>query len=68
MMVTRVPNWDHKPIELNEKGYMTCKEIIAGKDTWYNTVTEEFIPYKYTNIYFIKFVKEGDSSSKDILI
>ena len=68
VMVTRLPNWDHRPIELNEKGYLTYNEVEAGKDSWYCSETGQFIPYNYTNLYFIKFVKEQDNSIKDIII
>lgn len=68
IMVTRLCNWDHRPVELNEIGYLTFNEVIAGKDHWYCPETGQFIPYNYTNIYFIKFVKEQDNSKKDIIL
>jgi len=68
LMVTRLPNWEHRQLELNEIGYLTYNEVEGGKDKWYCPETGEFIPYKYTNIYFIKFVKEKDNSNKDIIL
>lgn len=68
IMCVRPPNWDAKEIELNDKGFLTYKEVIGGVDTWYDVYTRELIPYKYTNIYFIKFVKEQDNYKKDIII
>ena len=47
--------------------FVEFEEVNAG-DKWYNPQTETFEHYKYTNIYFIKFVKEVDSSIKDILL
>lgn len=66
-MMTRCPNWDHRDIDIGEKGFVEFEEVNAG-DKWYNPQTETFEHYKYTNIYFIKFVKEVDSSTKDILL
>ena len=68
LMVTRLPNWSHSPIELNDIGYLTYNEVIAGKDSWYCKETGQFIPYNYTNIYFVKFVKENKDNLKDIII
>jgi hypothetical protein len=67
IMTTRWSNWEHKNIEIGEIGYLTYKEVIAGQDTWYDG--SKFIPYNYTNIIFIRFVKENkDNSSLDIII
>ena len=68
IMVTRLPNWNHRELDIGEIGYLTYKEVTAGEDKWYNTQTDEFVPYNYTNIYFIKFVKKQDNSNKDIII
>ena len=68
VMVTRLPNWDHRPIDLEEIGYLTFNEVVAGKDKWYCPESGQFIPYNYTNIYFIKFVKKVDNSKKDIIL
>lgn len=66
LMCTRWPNWEHRNLDLGENGYLTYKEVIAGVDSWYNGTS--FIPYNYTNIIFIKFVKESDNYDKDIYI
>lgn len=67
VLCVRPPNWQHREIDINECGFLTYKEIQAG-DTWYDFSTNEYIPYRYTNIYFIKFVKEQDNSKKDIIL
>ena len=67
-MVTRLPNWQHKDLLIGDKGYLTYKEIEAGKDCWYDFDTNQKIPYKYTNIYFIKFVEKIDNYKKDIIL
>ena len=66
-MVTRLPHWQHRDIEVNEIGYLTYNEVVAGQDKWFCPETGQMIPYNYTNIYFIKFVKQQDNS-KDIII
>ncbi len=68
LMLTRLPNWEHRPLDIGEVGYLTYSEVIAGKDKWYDPNTGQLIPYNYTNIYFIKFVKEQDNSKKDIIL
>lgn len=68
LMLTRLPNWDHRPIDLQERGYLTFKEVEAGVDKWYCPETGQMIPYNYTNIYFIKFVKEQVDNKKDVIL
>ena len=67
VMVTRLPNWNHRNIDLNEVGYLSYKEVNAG-DLWYCQETNQMIPYNYTNIYFVRFVSEKLDNSKDIII
>jgi len=67
-MMTRPPNWNHKTIDIGEIGYVTYEEVVAGEDTWYCIETRQRIPYNYTNIYFIKFVKKEDNLKKDIIL
>lgn len=68
-MMVRPPNWDHRDIDIGEIGYVTYQEVEAGKDTWYCIETREQIPYKYTNIYFMKFVLEKKSdNNKNIIL
>lgn len=66
IMVTRWPRWEHRNLDIGEIGYLTYKEVIAGKDTWWDG--NQFIPYNYTNIVFIKFIKEKDDLNKDIIL
>ena len=69
IMVTRFPNWDHRSLDVGEIGYLTYNEVVAGKDKWFCPENGQFVPYNYTNIYFVKFVQEKvDSSKKDIII
>lgn len=67
VMCTRCPNWDARNIDIGEIGYLEYEEVHAG-EKWYNPQDGTYVPYKYTNIYFIKFVKKEDNSKKDIII
>ena len=68
IMTTMFPNWQHRDIEIGEIGYLTYNEVVAGKDCWYDSEQNRMVPYNYSNLIFIKFVKEVDSSKKDIII
>ena len=68
VMITRLPNWQSREVDIDEVGYITYNEVKAGEDKWFCPETGQYIPYNYTNIYFIKFVKEQDNSKKDIYI
>lgn len=68
IMCTRCPNWEHKSINLHETGYLTYQEVVAGKDEWFDRESGKMIPYNYSNLYFIRFVKKQDNSQKDIIL
>ena len=58
-MCTRFPNWESPIILIGDIGFLKFKEVIAGKDMWYDPQTGDTIPYKYTGIHFIDFVQEN---------
>ena len=68
LMCVRFPNWNHRELEIGEIGFLTYREVIEGKDHWYDPTTGKEIPYNYSNLIFIKFVKEVDNYKKDIII
>ena len=55
VMLTRLPNWEHRDIKLGEIGYIDFINVKAGVDTWFNGTSLEY--YKYDGIYFMKFVE-----------
>ena len=61
IMCTRFPNWDHRKIEIGEIGFLNFFEIKAGIDKWYDG--KNFIPYRYNNIQFIKFIEKPNKKS-----
>ena len=67
ILCTKFPNWETSPIKLFSIGYLKYKEIIAGKDTWYDPVENIFIPYRYDAEQFIDFVEERPSYESIVL-
>ena len=55
-MCVKFPNWDSCEIEKGDVGYVTVKYVREGVDKWYDG--KEFVTYKYTNIIFLKFIRE----------
>lgn len=69
IMCVKFPNWDHRPIKLNDEGFLTYKEIREGIDKWYDADKNEMVPYKYTNVQFIRFLpKNSDNNEEDLFI
>lgn len=59
------PNWNQGPMKVGDEGYLQIKYISAGVDKWFDGKT--FVPYKYTNIQFLKFVKSQSDNVELIL-
>ena len=66
IMCTRYPNWDHRKIEIGEIGFLNFFEIKAGIDKWYDG--KNFVPYRYNNIQFIKFIEKPDKKSHKFIM
>lgn len=58
IMCTRYPNWNHRSIDIGEKGYLNFVEIKAGIDKWFDG--KDMVPYNYNGIQFIKFVRKSE--------
>lgn len=54
IMCTQFPNWDQSYIGRGDIGFVTVRYVNAGIDTWFDGT--QYIPYKNTDIHFIKFV------------
>lgn len=65
VMCVRFPNWDHPNIEITELGFLEYRSVVAGKDSWYNSYNNQYIPYKYTDNHFIKFIPETQNKETD---
>ena len=68
IMCTRFPNWESSLIMIGDVGFLKYKEVIAGKDMWYDIQTGNTIPYKYTGIHFIDFVQQKNSEEDNLII
>ena len=58
--VVKCPNWDISTFEIGDIGYLQFQYVEGGKTQWYNKDSKGFEIYKYTNNYFISFIKEKD--------
>lgn len=65
LMCVRYPNWDHRSLNKGEVGYLKYNEVKAGLDTWYDGKT--FVPYKYNDIQFLKFIKKTNEEDECIM-
>lgn len=64
IMCTRVPNWESSDVpELNAVGYLQTKFVNAG-DAYFNVALNAMSEYKYTNWYFINFIKEIEKETQ----
>lgn len=54
VMCVRYPNWNHRLINLGEKGFLSFLEVKAGEDKWFNG--KDMVPYNYSAIQFLKFI------------
>ena len=67
IMCVKFPNWNQNTIEIGDVGYLNIRFVEEGVDKWFNGT--DFIPYKYTNIIFLKFIKKEDNIDlKDITL
>lgn len=66
-LCTLLPNWELNVLKIGDTGYIKCREIRAGKDTWFNFEDNKFIPYKYDGIYIEDFVLDKKDTNLIIL-
>jgi hypothetical protein len=55
---TRCPNWDSPFLVVGDIGFLKYREVVAGKDTWYDSENNIQVPYKNTDFYFETFIYE----------
>lgn len=58
IMTVRFPHWESPLLRKGAVGFLKFKEVIAGKDTWWDRTTNKYICYNYDNIIFIDFIHE----------
>ena len=66
IMCVQFPNWNQDPINIGDVGYVSIKYVKEGVSQWYDG--EKMHVYKYTNVVFLKFIKELNKVNKEFLI
>lgn len=66
IMCVQFPNWNQSDIEIGDIGYVNVKYVKEGISQWYDG--EKMNVYKYTNVVFLKFVKEPEKVNKEFLV
>jgi hypothetical protein len=66
LMCVQFPNWNQSEIQLGDKGFVNVRYVKEGISQWYDGDKMNF--YKYTNIIFLKFIKEPERVENDYLI
>lgn len=59
IMCVRFPNWNQCSMKLGDVGYVSLRYVEEGIDKWYDGT--DLVPYKETNIIFLKFIHEKPS-------
>ena len=66
LMCVQFPNWNQSEINIGDIGYVNVKYVKEGISQWYDG--EKMQVYKYTNVVFLKFIKEPEKVDKEFLI
>lgn len=66
IMCVQFPNWNQSTISIGDIGYVNVRYVKEGVSQWYDG--EKMNVYKYTNVVFLKFVKEPEKVDKEFLI
>ena len=66
VMCVRYPNWNHRRINLGEKGFLSILEVKAGEDKWFDG--KEMIPYNYSAVQFLKFITMPETLSQEYIM
>lgn len=67
IMCTKPPNWQTPNIDIEEEGFLHYKEVIAG-EKYYDVDHEDMTAYKYSNLYFMDFVKISNITNTEIIL
>lgn len=68
LICTKLPRWESIKINIGDVGFLQYLEVIAGKTVWYDKLSEKEINYKYSGIYFQKFIPEIKNTIKEIVL
>ena len=67
IMCTQLPNWGVYIINIGDSGYLSYECANAG-ETYYDRDSGEERTYKFSNIYFKDFLKDGDKNENNEII
>ena len=65
-MCVQFPNWNQSEIKKGDIGYVNVRYVREGISQWYDG--EKMNTYKYTNLVFLKFIKEQEQVGNDFLV
>ena len=66
IMCVQFPNWNQSEIFIGDIGYANFRYVKEGISQWYDG--EKMQVYKYTNVIFLKFVKEPEKIDQEFLV
>lgn len=66
VMCVQFPNWNQSEINIGETGFVNLRYVKEGISQWYDGDKMNF--YKYTNIIFLKFIKDPEKIEKEYII
>lgn len=66
IMCVQFPNWNQGEINIGDVGYVNVRYVKEGISQWYDG--EKMNVYKYTNVVFLKFVKEQEIVNGNFVI
>lgn len=66
VMCVKFPNWNQSAINIGDVGFVNVRYVKEGVSQWYDG--EKMNIYKYTNIVFLKFVKEPEKLDQEFVI
>jgi hypothetical protein len=66
LMCVQFPNWNQSEIKKGDIGYVNVRYVREGISQWYDG--EKMNTYKYTNLVFLKFIKEQEQVGNDFLV
>ena len=66
VMCVKFPNWNQSKIDIDDVGFLHIRYVKEGISQWYDG--EQMHVYKYTNIIFLKFVKEQNQVNGDFIV
>lgn len=66
IMCVQFPNWNQTEIYINDVGYVNVRYVKEGISQWYDG--EKMHVYKYTNVIFLKFIKEPEKVNSNFMI